>query len=211
MRIPLTVKTAFPSTVLLLAALSALAQDIDPLKADAKAGTAATDPKTAAAVKSLRSPDSARLHPAADALSAATAHIRISLRNHRMEVFAGEELAVECPIAHGRPASPTAEGEFTISAKIAEPKGLNYGHIREANGTIRVRGVFGKYEPLPAHTVFDLATPKCAFKLQGEGPLIFAGEATGAATSDGSIVIPDKIALFLFEKLEVGVRVTIES
>jgi len=35
------------------------------------------------------------------------------------------------------------------------------------------------------------------------------GEATGAATSDGAVILPDKIAVFLFEKVPTGTRIII--
>jgi hypothetical protein len=46
-------------------------------------------------------------------------------------------------------------------------------------------------------------------QLSDDGPLIIGGEATGAATTDGTLVLPDKIAILLHETLPLGMKVTI--
>ncbi len=51
--------------------------------------------------------------------------------------------------------------------------------------------------------------PKAVLQLSEEGPLVFGGEATGAATTDGTLVLPDRIALLLHELLPVGLPVVI--
>ncbi len=204
-------KRILPPLVLALAAAGATlrAQDIDPLKPPDPTPPA-LDAKTAELVRALRPPVDTRLSAIADSLQPSEVEVKISLSEHRLQVFARGEVAVECAIAHGRAISATPEGEFRVESKTTEAKGLTYGHVRRADGSILIRGVFGKIDPLPADTTFDPVTPKCAFKLSGDGPLLIAGEATGAGTTDGTVVIPDKIALFLYDKLAPGVKVVIE-
>ena len=136
--------------------------------------------------------------------------LRLSLSEHRLRVFSGDELAIDCPASTGRTGCPTATGEFAIESKAVQPKGLDYGHIVAPDGTVLVRGAFSRRDPLPAGTVFNPILPKCAFKSSTGGPVIFAGEATGASTTDGSVIIPDKIALLLYDKIEAGVKLFIE-
>ncbi len=167
--------------------------------------------KVAALIKLLCPPPEPKVLPAAETLTSANAAMVLSLRDHRLRVFAGATLAVEVPVAHGRPFSPTTPGEFSIEEKTIDPKNVNYGLYRTTQGVVLARGVFPALDALPAGGVFEPVIPKCAFKLSGGGPLIFAGEATGAATTDGAVVIPDKVALFLYEKLGPGVKIRVEE
>jgi hypothetical protein len=212
---PANVKTSLIRLLTLgLACLTTAAgmrgQDIDPIRPTNHETAAALDSKTAALLKSLHPPLEPRLFPVVDRLNIKNTIVRISVGGHRLRIFSGEELALDCPAATGRPGSATPEGEFTLSEKVVEPKGLDYGHIIGADGTILMRGVFGKHDPLPAGASFDAVVPKCAFRLSAGGPLLFAGEATGAATTNGAVVIPEKIALLLFDKLEPGTKIAIE-
>ena len=205
MRIPSPVKTPFPATV--LAAATALAQEPLP---PAKQPAVPANEKMAAVQRALRPPEEPRLLPAAETIEGRTVVIRIVLHEHKMRVFSGEQLAIESPIAHGRSISPTPQGEFTLVGKQASPTRLNYGHLRNAAGAILARGVFAKLDPLPVGAIFDEVIPKCLLKLSDGGPRIFAGEATGAATSDGSVILPDKIAVKLFQSVPAGTKVIIE-
>ena len=193
-----------------LVATDARSQNIEPIAPKKNAPEPAGTPAQRALLKLIRSPEEWRIHQEADTLTAASATVRISLSEHRLRVFNDGALAVDCPVAHGRIAAPSPEGTFSITAKQTIVKGLDYGHILDRAGRVLLRGVFSKLDAIPPGATFDPASPKCAFRLSDDGPLIFAGEATGAATSDGSIVIPDRVASFLFEKIEVGTKVIIE-
>ncbi len=169
----------------------------------------APDPKTAAVMRLLRPVPDPKLHPDAEARLPRTTRIEVMLGAHRLRVLQEDEVLVESPLATGRALSPTPEGTFTLAAKPAVPAALRYGHFRTKGGALLVRGVFPKIDPLPADAVFDQVTPKGFLQLSGEGPMIFGGEATGAATTDGTLVLPDRIALLLHEKLPLGVPVVI--
>lgn len=167
--------------------------------------------KTNALIKALSPPPEPKLFPAAETLTPENASLVLTLREHRLRVFAGLALAIEVPVAHGRSLTPTPSGEFTLEEKILEPKNISYGVYRNAQGVVLARGVFPALDALPAGGTFEASAPKCAFKLSAGGPLIFAGEATGAPTTDGAVVFPEKIALFLYEKLGPGVRIRVEE
>jgi hypothetical protein len=187
------------------------AQDIDPIGAKSgESRLAALDPKAAGLLKALHPPLETRIFATADRLVAGSTTLRLSLAEHRFRVFAGDELAIDCPASTGRTGCPTATGEFRIEAKAAQPKGLDYGHVLAADGTILIRGTCSRRDPLPAGAVFNPVIPKCAFKATAGGPTVLAGEATGASTTDGSVIIPDKVALLLFDKLEAGVKFIVE-
>jgi hypothetical protein len=187
------------------------AQDIDPIGArQGESRLAGLDPKAAGLLKVLHPPLETRIHAIADRMTPGAITLRLSLVEHRFRVFVGDELAIDCPASTGRTGCPTAPGEFRIESKITQPKGLDYGHILSGDGTVLVRGAFSKRDPLPAGARFNPVVPKCGFKLNAGGPMLLAGEATGAATTDGSIVIPDKVALVLYDKLEAGVKLIIE-
>ena len=204
MPIPSAVKTPFPIACLTVA--TGVAQES---RAPAKEPAPVINEKLAAVQRALRPPDEPRRFPAADMLDARPVTIRIVLHEHKLRIFNGDALAIESPIAHGRSISPTPQGEFTLAGKQASPKDLNYGHLRNAAGAILARGVFAKLDPLPVGAIFDEVIPKCLLRLSEGGPVIFAGEATGAATSDGAVILPDKIAVFLFEKVPTGTRIII--
>jgi|GEM_PF-2216018 len=172
----------------------------------------APDPKLAALFLLLRPVAEARIHPGAESRLPQATGIAVSLAQHRLRVLLGAEVLLEAPLATGRPLSPTAEGSFTLAAKPATPlpSPFRYGHFRTKAGALLIRGVFPKIDPLPADAVFDPVAPKTVLQLSGEGPLIIGGEATGAATSDGTLVLPDKIAALLHETLPLGLAVTIE-
>lgn len=167
--------------------------------------------RTKAVLKALSPPPEPKLFPAAEQLTPDNASLVLTLREHRLRVYAGLALAMEMPVAHGRELTPTPAGEFVVEEKILEPKNISYGFYRNAEGVVIARGIFPALDALPAGAVFEATAPKCAFKLSGGGPLLFAGEATGAPTTDGAVVFPEKIALFLYEKLGPGVRVRVEE
>ena len=169
----------------------------------------APDPKVATLLKLLRPVAEAKLHPQAEARLPQATGIEVSLDAHRLRVLQGDTVLVESPLATGRALSPTPEGTFTVAAKPPLPSTLRYGHYRTKAGALLLRGVFPKIDPLPPEAVFDQIVPKGLIQLSGEGPLIFGGEATGAATSDGALVLPDRIAILLHEKLPLGLTVVI--
>lgn len=169
----------------------------------------APDPKVALLIRLLRPVTETKLHPEAEARLPHATGMEISLVTHRLRVMQGAEVLVDSPLATGRPLSPTPEGSFTVAAKIAPPASLRYGHYRSKTGALLVRGVFPKIDPLPAEAVFDQIVPKGVLQLSGEGPLIVGGEATGAATSDGTLVLPEKVAALLQETLQLGLSVVI--
>jgi len=167
------------------------------------------DPKVTALIRLLRPVAEPTVHPEAEARLPRATGIEVSLPNHRLRVMQGDEVLVDSPLASGRTLSPTPEGTFTLAAKPTAATSLRYGHYRSKAGVLLVRGVFPKVDPLPPEAIFDPIVAKGVLQLSGEGPFIFGGEATGAATSDGSLVLPDKIALLLHEKLPLGVPVVI--
>lgn len=167
------------------------------------------DPKIAAVVRLLRPVPEAVVHPEAESRLARATRVEVALATHRLRVYQAEEVLIDSPLATGRALSPTPEGEFTLAAKPTPPSSLRYGHFRSRTGSLLVRGVFPKIDSLPADAVFDPVTPKGLMQLSGDGLLIFGGEATGAATSDGSLVLPDRIALLLHETLAIGTPVKV--
>jgi hypothetical protein len=173
-------------------------------------GSPATpDPQVATLLRLLRPVAEPKVHPQAEARLALATGIEVSLDAHWLRVLQGDTVLIESPLATGRALSPTPEGTFTVSAKPPLPSSLRYGHYRTKTGALLLRGVFPKIDPLPPEAVFDQIVPKGLIKLSGDGPMMFGGEATGAATTDGALVLPDRIALLLHEKLPLGVPVVI--
>ncbi len=166
-------------------------------------------PPVDALLRRLRPVAETRMHPEAESRLAQATGIEVSLDSHRLVVRQGDLVLMDAPVATGRPLSPTPEGTFTVAGKPPVPPTLRYGHFRTKTGALLLRGVFPKLDPLPPEAVFDAVTPKGWIALSGEGPVIFGGEATGAATSDGSLVVPDRIALLLHEHLPVGLPVVV--
>jgi len=163
----------------------------------------------AAVIRLLRPVAEPKLHPEAEEMLPTVTRIEVALSDHWMRVFRGDETVVESPVATGRSISPTPEGRFHLAAKPPAPPSLRYGHYRTRNGVLLVRGVFPKIDPMPVDAVFDQIVPKGLMQLSDDGPMVFGGEATGAATTDGTLVLPDRIALLLHEKLPMGVPVEI--
>ena len=174
------------------------------------AATAALpDPKVAALIRLLRPVAEPHVHPDAGTRLHQATSIDISLSSHRLRVMQNTEVLVESPLATGRTLSPTPEGHFVLAAKLSDAPSIRYGHFRNRAGALLVRGVFPKIDSLPPDAVFDAIAPKAVLQLSEEGPLVFGGEATGAATTDGTLVLPDRIALLLHELLPVGLPVVI--
>ena len=169
----------------------------------------AKDPKQDILIRLLRPVPDTLLHPEAEKRLPQATAIIVALDQHRLRILQNTEILVDAPVASGRPLSPTPEGDFTLATKPTSAPSLRYGHYRTAAGTLLVRGAFPKIDPLPVEAVFDPVTPKMMLQLSDDGPLIIGGEATGAATTDGTLVLPDKIAILLHETLPLGVKVTI--
>jgi hypothetical protein len=220
---PPPVKTAFSNTAPSAAGPAPVAEtgpgggeaagtpSADTLSADTRAATdqAETDPSVAALVRLLRSAPEPQIHPQAEARLPLATGIEVSLGLFRLRVVQRGDVLVESPLAVGRALSPTPEGTFTLAAKPETPTSLRYGHYRTRSGALLMRGVFPKIDLLPPDAVFDPIEPKGLMQLSDQGPFLFGGEATGAATSDGTLVLPDRIALLLHEKLPLGLPVTI--
>ena len=169
----------------------------------------ARDPKQDILIRLLRPVPDTLLHPDAEKRLPQATAIIVALDQHRLRLLQYTETLVDAPVASGRPLSPTPEGDFTLATKPTSAPSLRYGHYRTSAGTLLVRGAFPKIDPLPVEAVFDPVTPKMILQLSDDGPLIIGGEATGAATTDGTLVLPDKIAILLHETLPLGVKVTI--
>jgi len=167
------------------------------------------DPPVDTLLRLLRPVAEAKVHPEAETRLAQATGIEVSLDSHRLLVRQENTVLIDSPLATGRPLSPTPEGTFTVAGKPPAPTALRYGHYRTRAGALLLRGVFPKFDPLPPEAVFDLVTPKGLLTLTGDGPMIFGGEATGAATSDGSLVVPDRIAVLLHDHLPPGLPVVI--
>lgn len=170
----------------------------------------AKDPKQDILIRLLRPVPDTLLHPEAEKRLPQATAIIVALDQHRLRILQNTEILVDAPVASGRPLSPTPEGDFTLATKPTSAPSLRYGHYRTAAGTLLVRGAFPKIDPLPVEAVFDPVTPKMMLQLSDDGPLIIGGEATGAATTDGTLVLPDKIAILLHENLPLGLKVTIQ-
>jgi hypothetical protein len=168
------------------------------------------DPKQDILIRLLRPVPDTVLHPEAEKRLPQATAIIVTLDQHRLRILQNTETLVDAPVASGRPLSPTPEGDFTLAHKPASAPSLRYGHYRTASGSLLVRGAFPKIDPLPVEAVFDPVTPKIMFQLSNDGPLLIGGEATGAATTDGTLVLPDKIAVLLHDTLPLGLKVTIE-
>jgi hypothetical protein len=167
------------------------------------------NPTVAALLRVLRPPPEPRVHQEAESRLPLATKVEISLAECRLRVRHHEDVLVETPVALGRTLSPTPEGSFTLAAKPDGAPSLRYGHFRTRSGALLMRGVFPKIDVLPPDAVFDPIAPKGVMVLSDGGPLVFGGEATGAATSDGTVVMPDRIALMLHEKLPLGLPVVI--
>jgi hypothetical protein len=80
------------------------------------------------------------------------------------------------------------------------PKNLNYGHILGPADTKGRRplwwpGVISTQTSWPAGAVFQAVTPRLALRLDGESPRVIGGQPTGAATTDGAIIISESLLL----------------
>lgn len=202
---PPPVKTPLP----LIAAAPPATNEQAPPPSPPQPHEPARDPKQDILIRLLRPVPDTLLHPEVEKRLPQATSIIVALDQNRLRILQNTETLVDAPVASGRPLSPTPEGDFTLATKPTSAPSLRYGHYRTAAGTLLVRGAFPKIDPLPVEAVFDPVTPKMMLQLSDDGPLIIGGEATGAATTDGTLVLPDKIAILLHETLPLGMKVTI--
>lgn len=144
----------------------------------------------------------APLQPSANYLPPApdprATHLRLSLSQKRVYVFAEDQVLAEFPVAVGASATPTPAGEFEIFQMIVDP-------VWESPWT-------GEVHPPGPNSALGLRW--IGFVAQDNGIIGFHGTPTvssiGQAVSNGCVRLRNEDVLALFAHARMGMRVIVD-
>jgi lipoprotein-anchoring transpeptidase ErfK/SrfK len=126
-------------------------------------------------------------------------HLVLRLGERQLYVYRGQETIATYPVAIGRPDTPTPTGEFQIFEMLEDPAWQNprTGEIEPpgANGSLGTRWM--GFANMPNGVIGFHGTPNRA--------------SIGSAASHGCVRMRNEDAEALFQQIEVGTIVTVES
>ncbi len=135
----------------------------------------------------------------------------VNLATQRIVMLVGGAMCIDSPISSGKRGAATQPGTFTVLEKIKKHESTTYGSFVDKLGRSVRSGVSMKLDAAPAGTHY-VATPMpffCRFTEAGLG--IHGGTLPGYPASQGSIRVPDDVARFIYEKVQVGTVIEIKA
>ena len=143
--------------------------------------------------------------------TAANSSVEISLSEQRGLLLVNGCIAMDFPVATGRPSYPTPTGEFHILGKEKEYASNLYGKIVDATGTVVVENA-DRRTAVPAEgTTFEGAKMPYWMRLTDTGVGMHVGYVPGHPASHGCISLQRETAARLFALLKVGTPVVIAA
>lgn len=135
--------------------------------------------------------------------------IEISIKEQRGYLLVRGALAMDFPVATGKPSHPTPTGNFTIRAKEKDYHSNLYGKIFDATGLVLVEDADSRVDKVPEGAQFVGATMPYWMRLTDGGVGLHVGYVPGHAASHGCVRLKDDTAKQLFELVKIGTPVTI--
>jgi len=134
--------------------------------------------------------------------------IVIDLSEQTASFYKGDKLAGVSAISSGREGFATPTGNYKIIQKNKDHRSNLYGNYVDAAGTVVVRDVDVKKDPMPPGTRFEGAPMPYFMRIVG-GVGMHQGFLPGIPDSHGCIRMPEKMARIFFENVSKGTPVAI--
>ncbi|MDX6765275.1 MAG: L,D-transpeptidase family protein [Candidatus Methylacidiphilales bacterium] len=123
------------------------------------------------------------------------------------QVWAGDQLVGQSPVATGRAGFETPTGKYTISQKERDYHSNQYGSWVDANG--RYKGDADAGDKAPSGLTYAPAPMPFFMRLTDGGIGMHAGYVPGVPASHGCIRLPHNMAEHFFDYLPMGTSVEI--
>jgi len=135
--------------------------------------------------------------------------IVIDLSEQTASFYKGSHLVGVSAISSGREGFGTPVGNYKILKKEPEHYSNLYGDYVDAAGTVLVRNVDVKKDPVPPGGVFAGAPMPFFMRLSNAGVGMHQGFLPGVPDSHGCIRMPEKMVKIYFDNVAVGTPVRV--
>lgn len=145
-----------------------------------------------------------------DKATADNVSIEIALGDQRGLLLVNGGIAMDFPLASGKPSHPTPTGSYTIRGKEKEYHSNLYGRITDATGTVLVADADTRKDAVPEGAAFTGASMPYWMRLTDGGVGLHVGYVPGGrAASHGCVRLKRENASKIFEIVKVGTPVLI--
>lgn len=138
-------------------------------------------------------------------------HIEVDLKSQKAHFYDGDKPIGWTYVASGLKKYPTPIGQFAVTEKASEKQSNLYGNIYDAKGRLVKSNATPGRDRIPAGGRFEGARMPYFMRLTSDGIGLHAGRIPrpGSPASHGCIRMPNKVATLLFERVNLGTKVTI--
>jgi hypothetical protein len=220
---PSAVKTALPNLACaclgrailvsswVLGSSLASAQDIDVLKLSGDDAKETPDlVKQVPQLKTLSRPEILPALSRLEQVAPSDRVLKVSLSQKTAELSLAGEVALRCQISHGCTQHATPCGEYLIDGVKKNHPLPHYGVIKDQDGCVLVRSVFSILEPLPHGCVFEAMPVRYLFHGAEGVPCLIGGQVTGTGATNGCVMIPEKVAALLHDRMTYPFKLVVE-
>lgn len=138
--------------------------------------------------------------------------VEISIREQRGLLLVNDAIAMDFPVATGRPAHPTPKGSYKILGKEKDYSSNLYGRIEAADGTVVNADADARTDAIPEGGRFVGSPMPYWMRVNTSGIGMHVGRVPGTRTaSHGCIRLERGAATQLFAMLPRGTPVTVDS
>lgn len=117
---------------------------------------------------------------------------------------------MDYPVATGQSKFPTPTGNYRVLEKIEDGKRSNtYGKIYDAEGTVVKSNADSRIDPIPEGGKYVGASMPYWMRITWDGVGMHKGSVPRYPVSHGCIRTYKKAVLTVFNKVQIGTRVTI--
>jgi lipoprotein-anchoring transpeptidase ErfK/SrfK len=142
--------------------------------------------------------------------NASNASIRIDISDQRAYLMNGTELAMDYPVATGRPKYPTPTGNFRVLEKIkSEKRSSTYGKIYDAEDKLINSNADSRTDPIPEGGKYVGAAMPYWMRITWDGVGMHKGKVPRYPASHGCVRTYYKAVSTVYSKVRVGTRVSI--
>lgn len=135
--------------------------------------------------------------------------IVIDLSEQSASFYKGEKLVGVSAVSTGREGFLTPTGNYKLMQKSPDHVSNLYGNYVDAAGTVVVKNVGIKKDPMPAGTTFAGAPMPFFMRLTSSGVGMHQGFLPGVPDSHGCIRLPEKMVKIYYANAAVGMPVRI--
>ncbi len=135
--------------------------------------------------------------------------VTVTLSSQTLSVTVGGKSALKCSASSGRKTNPTPVGDYKIKSRIEKVPTNGYGNFVDSKNRLLVAGVYQSLDPAPTGAKFVAVPQKHVLQLDSENITILSGHVRSSPATNGSIVVSEKTAKILYQRIPDGAAVRI--